>query len=215
MFIEIEAPYYQQFRTQLNSMFALRHRVFCERLGWVAPKGSEEKDAFDNLRPTYILDQQEDGSVTACVRLLPMTGPNMLRDVFPELLHGAPVPAADDLMESSRFAVDTEALMAKGKQELCLTTFRLFLAMIEFGLSRRLSAIVTVTDLKVERLVRMANWPSQRLGEPMKIGDVMAVAIAGEVSEQSWTAVMNKARAWNSILYRPVFPLVQPSVLAA
>ena len=215
MFIEIDAPHYQQFRVQLNSMFALRHRVFCERLGWVNAKGSEEKDVFDNLSPIYIIDQQEDGSVTACVRLLPTTGPNMLRDVFPQLLHGAAAPEREDWMESSRFAVDTEALMAKGKHELCLTSFRLFLAMIEFGLSPGLSAIVTVTDLKIERLVRMAGWPTQRLGEPVKVGDVMAVAIAGEVSEAAWAAVMNKTHMQNAILYRPVLPLIQPSALAA
>ncbi|WP_245261463.1 acyl-homoserine-lactone synthase [Mesorhizobium sp. L103C131B0] len=38
--------------------------------------------------------------------------------------------------------------------------------MIEFGLSRCLSQIVTVTDLRMERILRRAGWPLVRVGDP-------------------------------------------------
>lgn len=38
--------------------------------------------------------------------------------------------------------------------------------MIEFGLSRQLSRIVTVTDLRLERILRRAGRPLERIGEP-------------------------------------------------
>ena len=38
--------------------------------------------------------------------------------------------------------------------------------MIEFGLYRKLIAIVTVTDVLMERILRRANWPLRRIAEP-------------------------------------------------
>lgn len=52
----------------------------------------------------------------------------------------------------------------------------LFAGMIEFGLSRRLSQIVTVTDLRMERVLRRAGWPLAGIGEPHTIGATGAVA---------------------------------------
>ncbi len=43
-------------------------------------------------------------------RLLPTTGPYMLRDVFPQLLHGVAAPAAADTWEISRFAVSKRVI---------------------------------------------------------------------------------------------------------
>ncbi|WP_352713480.1 acyl-homoserine-lactone synthase [Mesorhizobium sp. M0586] len=41
---------------------------------------------------------------------------------------------------------------------------------MKFGLSRRLSRIATVTDLRMERILRRAGWPLERIGEPHTIG---------------------------------------------
>lgn len=53
-----------------------------------------EVDVFDAWRPVYLLQKNEDNRVQGCVRLLPTTGPNMLRDTFPALLEGQAAPAA-------------------------------------------------------------------------------------------------------------------------
>ena len=74
-------------------MHRLRYRVFKERLDWdVQVSGDMEIDEFDALHPAYLLQRATDGRIQGCVRLLPSTGPTMLRDTFPVLLDGAPPP---------------------------------------------------------------------------------------------------------------------------
>lgn len=42
--------------------------------------------------------------------------------------------------------------------------------MIEFGLSMRLTEIVTVTDARMERILRRAGWPLRRIGKARPLG---------------------------------------------
>ena len=78
---------YGAFLGDLAEMHRLRYRVFKERLGWdVEVSGDMEIDEFDACRPAYLLQTDDDGRIQGCVRLLPTTGPTMLRDTFPVLL---------------------------------------------------------------------------------------------------------------------------------
>ncbi len=221
MFFQIDPNQHENFQPQIKSMFELRYRVFCERLGWVPGENQMERDDFDDQDPSYLIKQEADGTVSACVRLLPSTGANMLRDTFPDLLTGGACPAAQDIMESSRFAVDTALLRSRGDLELSKTTYELFLSMIEFGLGRGLSKIITVTDLRIERLVKRANWPYERLGEPQKQMDggkvVKAVALAVEVSERARQAVAEKAELHYPVLFQPVIsrPAFENAMIAS
>jgi len=177
---------YGEFAADLAEMFRLRYRVFKERLGWdVEVSGGMEIDDFDALHPTYLLQRGSDARVQGCVRLLPSTGPTMLRDTFPVLLDGHPVLMNPDIWESSRFALDLGPETAKATGGIAWATYELFAGMVEFGLSRRLSAIVTVTDARMERILRRAGWPLRRIGEPRRLGTTLAVAGYLEVSRES------------------------------
>jgi acyl homoserine lactone synthase len=91
----ITADYYGQFINELSEMHRLRHRVFKERLDWdVQISGDMEIDEFDALHPAYLIQRASDNRVQGCVRLLPSTGPTMLRDTFPILLDRAPAPTS-------------------------------------------------------------------------------------------------------------------------
>ncbi len=87
---------YGEFVDDLAEMHRLRYRVFKERLGWdVEVSGDMEIDEFDACRPAYLLQRDDDGRIQGCVRLLPTTGPTMLRDTFPVLLDGQLAPASE------------------------------------------------------------------------------------------------------------------------
>ena len=89
-----------------DGMYCLRHRVFKERLGWsVTSIEGREHDKYDDLRPVYLLCRNEHDEVEGCWRLLPTTGPYLLKDVFGELLHGHPAPQDTRIWEISRFAI--------------------------------------------------------------------------------------------------------------
>lgn len=193
MFAMITPETSHLFTTEIAEIGALRHRVFVERLGWVPDQGGIERDSFDDTSPTYLAYRHPTLGVVACVRFLPTTGPNMLRDCFPQLMGAAPAPADPLSVESSRFCVDTDRLRHAETGLMQRVTTGLLAAMLEYGLYRGYRDIVTVTDLRVERIVRTSGWPIQRLGEPCQIGDTRAVAVAGPVTRDALQAVRDKA----------------------
>lgn len=182
------------FIDELAAMHRLRFRIFKERLGWdVQVSGDMEVDEFDACHPVYLLQKGDDGRIQGCVRLLPTTGPTMLRDTFPALLDGQAAPASDTVWESSRFGLDFCAGHANSAGGIARATYELFAGMIEFGLSRGLTDIVTVTDARMERILHRARWPLRRLGTSRSIGKTMAVAGYLEVSSESLARIRQVA----------------------
>ncbi|WP_201415343.1 acyl-homoserine-lactone synthase [Mesorhizobium sp. J8] len=203
MLLLIAPERYDDFADDLHAMHRLRHRVFRERLDWdVRTTGGYETDRFDALKPHYLV-LRGDG-IDGCVRLLPTTGPTMLRDTFPVLLDGEAAPEDPRIWESSRFALDLPPTAPKRASGIAVGTYMLFAGMIEFGLSRRLSRIVTVTDLRIERILRRADWPLRRLGDPRTIGNTRAVAGYLDVSATSLDAVRRNGGLTGPVLWSPV-----------
>ena len=201
----ITANYYGQFTSDLAEMHRLRYRVFKERLDWdVQFSDDMEIDEFDALHPAYLIQRARDNGVQGCVRLLPSTGPTMLRDTFPVLLDGACAPASPTIWESSRFALDVAADAPKAAHGLAAATYELFAGMIEFGLSRQLTEIVTVTDARMERILRRAGWPLQRIGKPRPLGSTVAVAGYLEVSSLALARVHTAGGLQGPVLWAPV-----------
>jgi acyl homoserine lactone synthase len=201
----ITADYFGSFIGEIAEMHRLRYRVFRERLNWeVHVSGDLEIDVFDALQPCYLLQRAGDGRIQGCVRLLPSTGSTMLRDTFPVLLDGACAPASPTIWESSRFALDIQADAPKGPRGLATATYELFAGMIEFGLSRQLTEIVTVTDARMERILRRAGWPLRRLGKPRAMGSTLAVAGYLETSVESLARVRSTGGIQGPVLWAPV-----------
>ncbi len=172
-----------------TGMHRLRGRVFKERLDWdVSVANGLEIDQYDTFKPTYLL-AVDHHDVVGCVRLLPTMGRNMLADTFPVLLDGNAAPKAARIWESSRFCVDTKSVAARAENGLREATFLLFAAMIEWGQQRGVEAIATVTDLRMERILRRAGWHLDRLGEPRQIGATNAVAGLLPVTDDALAAI--------------------------
>lgn len=188
----------------VTGMHRLRRRVFKDRLDWaVSVSGDLEIDSYDALSPTYLLLVTDRRQVIGCVRLLPTTGPTMLANTFPQLLGSAEMPRLPNVHESSRFCVDTQAegeVAAKGLKD---GTFLLLAGMIEYGLAHDLEAIATVTDVRMERILRRAGWPLQRFAPPENIGSTKAVAGLLEVSKTALAAVQNVGGLPRSVLVWP------------
>jgi acyl homoserine lactone synthase len=163
-----------------------------------------EIDEFDALHPAYLIQRATDNRVQGCVRLLPSTGPTMLRDTFPALLDGASAPNSPAIWESSRFALDLPADAPKATHGLATATYELFAGMIEFGLSRQLTDLVTVTDARMERILRRAGWSLRRIGQPRALGSTLAVAGYLEVSIESLTRVRAGGGLQGPALWAPV-----------
>ncbi|WP_217578772.1 acyl-homoserine-lactone synthase [Mesorhizobium sp. GbtcB19] len=195
---------YAAFADDLEEMHRLRYRVFRDRLNWeVSTSGGYEVDSFDAVRPHYLLLKASTGRVQGCVRLLPTTGPTMLRDSFSILLGDRQAPTDVRIWESSRFALDIPPSAPK-EAGIALATYELFAGMIEFGLSRDLRSIVTVTDLRIERILRRAGWALERLSDPQTIGNTRAVAGYLDVSVDSLEAIRRNGGINRPVLWAPV-----------
>lgn len=180
----------------MNGMFALRHKIFSERLGWdVKSEEGMEKDYFDDLDPTYVLVKDEKDVVEGCWRVLPTTGPYMLKDVFPMLLRGEEAPNSPDVWEISRFAVmppDGEAGIQAGIQPATIEILR---QGYKFAVERGIKRYVAVTSVAMERfLVRVVGVPMTRLGDQKSqyVGKTLSVACWIEIDDRLYKALFEK-----------------------
>lgn len=176
----------------IRSMYRLRKVTFQDRLGWdVVSVGDYEIDTFDSADPVYILATSSDGTLTGCIRLLPTSGPSMLRDVFPFLVDEPGVPYDDKVWEASRFAIAPQAL--RDEAGLAVATYEVVTGAITFCLSQGISAVVCVLYPQMERVLRRIGCTLQRLGKAQQIGNTTTFAARIDISEQLFRSVIQQA----------------------
>lgn len=176
-------------KRMVDQMFQLRALVFDQQLGWVKSNGETEIDYYDALGPIYVICHAPADEVIAAVRLLPSSGPNMLRDVFPELLCGKDPPWADDVWESSRFFSVGRPPEISPVQ----TAFKLVEGMFICALARGWRGIVSVSDVRMERLIRRTGVRIHRFGPPQRIGKMLAMAGWADVTLENLNLSANAA----------------------
>ena len=188
----------------ISQMHILRKEVFCDRLNWeVEVEGNLEIDRFDEYDPLYILSLNDLGRVQGCLRLLPTTGPNMLRDVFHCLLPAGEHIESPTIWESSRFCVSFKD--QHGNQSLSnlnTVTAELIAAMGEVGLLAGLSNIVTVYDQFLRRIISRAGCDEILVGGPQDIGGVKTYAGMFRVDELDLEAFKNSWSIEGNLVHR-------------
>lgn len=179
-----------------QSMFRLRHRVFKERLDWdVRTQNGMEIDSFDDLDPVYLMAFDQSERLVGTWRMLPTTGPYMLKDVFPVLLDDVPPPCHPQTWEGSRFAVDCEYMGKDSLAALSRVTSEIFCAVVEFCIAHKCDEVVTVYDARIGRLLpRLGCHPTWQ-SRKMRIGKT--VTMAGRFDANS--EVLRRMRKINGI----------------
>lgn len=186
----------QNFPELIDAMHKLRKQVFHERLKWeVIVEGEWEIDAFDGEDPLYILSIDDEGGLQGSLRLLPTTGPNMLRDVFGKITEKIGAVANPMVWESSRFCIR----LPNGKDQresqlISKATVELIGGMGEVGMLAGIDHIVTVYDAFLRRIIRQTGCRENLIGEPARFGRVMAYAGLFEISPVEIEAFK---RVWN------------------
>lgn len=160
---------------ELWAMHKLRARVFKGRMGWDVPiLSGMEIDGYDAIEPIYMLIKSDAGELRGCWRILPTDGPYMLKDSFPQLLHGQTAPESKMIWELSRFAIETDINEGFGFSNLTLESIK---EMMAYGMKHGVNQYITVTTTAIERLLRRAGASTSRVGPPLVIGVENAVAI--------------------------------------
>jgi acyl homoserine lactone synthase len=171
---------------ELGDMHRLRAKVFKDRMGWDVPLMSGmEIDGYDAIEPTYMMIRESGGSLRGCWRILPTEGPYMLKDSFPQLLHGQLAPEDPKIWELSRFAIETEGRHSFGFSEVAMESIG---EIIAYGHRMGIDQYVTVTTTAIERLLRRAGVVTSRFGPPIQIGVENAIALYVDI-EKTYTAL--------------------------
>jgi len=166
-------------QSDLYAMHRLRAKVFSDRKGWQVPVMSGmEIDGYDALEPHYMLLREADGMLRGCWRLLPTDGPYMLKNTFPQLLHGEAAPCAPDVWELSRFAMENGGQPGFGFSGVALQSV---CEIIRFGHRQGIREYVTVTTTSVERMLMRAGVVLRRFGPALEVGVETAVAIRVDI----------------------------------
>ena len=172
----------------IEAMFRMRAAVFAERLEWeVTVTNGLEMDLFDAEDPLYLLSVDErTGSLQGGVRLLPTTGPNMLRDVFPILVPGG-APESPLIWESSRFAINpailSEAERSTANHVINRTTIELLCGIVEVCQRAGIEHVVSVFDARMSRIFRSVNCAFEIIGTPTRVGKTMTYAGVFDMSD--------------------------------
>ena len=180
----------------IRGMHRLRYRVFRERLRWDIPTLDEqERDEYDKCNPVFVMARDDEGDVVGCCRLLPTTGPYMLKDTFPVLLGEQSSPIADDVWEISRFAVDKDARSGFGFSSLPAGMIG---ELVRYALEIDIKHYVFVTTVAFERMLRRMGVNCERFSAPLQIGIEKSVALWMHIDEQTINAACPDA--WNAAL---------------
>jgi acyl homoserine lactone synthase len=198
----IEGSYASFFPKEIDSMFRNRAEAFSDRLGWeVVVKDGYERDRFDEANPLYLVSVDPDTEeYWGSLRLLPTTGPNMLRDVFAQLLDGDFIESAT-IWESSRICATTSPGQPdRGKSGVNYALSELILGIGEVAVAAGLTQIVSVFDARIFRVLRAAGCNPQIIGTPQRIGGTMSYAGLFDTGERPLEAFRAAAGIENSVL---------------
>jgi len=193
---------------EMEAMFRNRAHIFSERLGWdVVVKDGYERDRFDDCNPVYLVSvDPRTNEYWGSQRLLPTTGPNMLRDVFPFLLSEGEYIESATIWECSRIcAVSVEGQPERSRNGVSLALGELLAGVGEIGLKAGLTQIVGVFDARIYRVLRAAGCNPQIIGRPRRIGGTMSYAGLFDVGEKEVQSIRNALGIRGSVMEPDAF----------
>lgn len=187
---------------QLDEMFRMRHDFYVKQRGWsdLTSANGRETDDYDNEHAVYLMNLGSQGEILATFRLNPTTTPYLLGDEQQHYLSGD-VPRSDEVWDLTRWMVAPKA-RRKGAGEIANAQKYLLCGVMEFAVSRRLTALTCLMDtVFYDRMA--AVWPVSKLGEPQKfeVGDGEAVAVEIEVGPHILAQTRMRTGVYNPVLF--------------
>lgn len=195
----------------LFSMHRLRKKVFQDRMKWSVhvTKNGLEIDQFDISDAVYLLAVDHEERVRGSWRLLPSTGPTMIRDIWSQSLSSNPMPSRNDVWEASRFSVDTEGSVNEGGlNSVGQVTGELFLGLTELCLANNIKHIFTLYDARIARLLKRLDCSPSVISQKFKIDSHDSQTGRFDITIDMLRKIQNATGIHHSILSEFNFPLI-------
>lgn len=175
------------FPDEIDSMFRARAAVFHDRLGWeVQVVDGREIDEFDHENPLYLLSIDEHTrTVAGSMRLMPTTGPNMLRDRFGPFFD-EPIDIESPLIwECTRYCLHPSSFGREVSNTGAMrTTWELAIGLCEVTLHAGIAQIQGVYDAAMARTYRRTRWTPVPIAKSSRLGSDVVFVGLWDVSEQ-------------------------------
>lgn len=123
-----------------DAVFALRHKVFVEEMGWseLASDDERERDKFDDEFAVHHVAMR-DGVVLGYQRTIPTTRPHLLTEVLPYLCESEP-PTGPNHWEVSRYCVVPAS--REGRRAVGSVGSELIAGAVEWAIANDVSSLV-------------------------------------------------------------------------
>lgn len=182
----------------IDQMLKLRHRVFVQGSAWQIPQWEQrEADQFDcALWTNYFVLFDDDGQVRATGRNIRCDHPYMLKELWPELAYGAPLPEGPDWSEGSRMCVDPSA----SKEESNIFHAVITLAAMEWAVGQGIQRFCFVTYPWAIKALKHMGLEPVAFGKPMAFGHEEFLAGYYPVDAESCAAVRERTGITGPVL---------------
>ena len=200
---------------EILESYRLRHDVFCDELGWVAPNaGRAEIDSYDgNAVPFGVFDPS--GGLAAYLRLIMPGEQFMIEKEFLDMVDpGHKIRKEADTAEISRLCIATRSRrdVVPGDYGSHSVSVVLLKGIYRWCKLNRVRFLYAVTEQKIFRLACAKGFPFRLIGEPLLMPDgVVAVAMMLDWEEFEFTSALKRPimAEWFS-LYRTASAPVRP-----
>ncbi len=198
------------FSAQIEDMFRIRHEIYVERRGWAALAKPDRRDIdqFDTDDTVYLLGIDDEGKVTAGLRLNPTKGPHLIKDVFPHAVTKRPIPVDDRIYEFTRWFVVKERVSPSENRRLA---GELLAAMFEYGLANNLSHFTLLCDSFFLRTMRELHWTVDTMGAPTPYDEGTCIAVIFPASAANLMATRAARSITEPVLAHLPRPIPSPA----
>jgi N-acyl-L-homoserine lactone synthetase len=166
---------------ELDKVFQLRHRVFCNELRWVRENSAfREQDHYDEYSVSFgVFDDR--GRIAATIRTIVAPDPFMLSNEFSFLVRDfLPLRTEPDTVELSRLCVAPEYRNAifptRGSSQS--VSMLLFKGLFQWCRANDIRYVYAETEPKTRKLFCIRGIPLRQIGTPCHMPDgVTAIAV--------------------------------------
>lgn len=178
------------FARDLQLMHRQRKAAFVDRLGWRVPvTNGAEIDAFDRADTTYLLCKDSaHGALLASARLLPTTGPHLMRELFAHTCT-APAPSGASVWEVSRFCTSAQLPAGRSRAALLL---EIMCGVVETALLFDVEEIIFTANAALLPHALNCGWSARRLGPTLTDGRDQMTAVAALMTPQAMRALRGR-----------------------
>ena len=179
---------------QLDQMFRMRHAFYIEGHGWAGLTSTDgkETDEFDDEHAVYLMSLDPLGDVAASVRLNPTIQPTLLKK-FAKWSDEA-LPELDCVWDISRWIAAPEHRRAANPRWPSNHQRELMIGILEFCLSRGLTHLTMLSELRLAERIAAYGWPLRRLGAPREYEGGKGIAVAAEIEIGHHVLALTRAK---------------------